>query len=129
MDYSTKCFSSKAKAQCLTKNNEANLAKEGKKLAQKIMRRTPTHLISIQLLFWKIITRRVRVLRALILCKSALIFWASACMTSFNSISLIMFNVTVMKDWYTKLWSKKIKVLNDITSQCRIFRIFTWNQS
>ena len=32
MDYSTKkkCFSSKAKAQCLTKNNEANLAKEGK---------------------------------------------------------------------------------------------------
>ena len=51
MDYSTKCFSSKAKAQCLTKNNEANLAKEGKKLAQKIMRKTPTHLISIQLLF------------------------------------------------------------------------------
>jgi len=36
MDYSTKkCFSSKAKAQCLTKNNEANLAKEGKKLALK----------------------------------------------------------------------------------------------
>ena len=47
-----KCFSSKAKAQCLTKNNEANLAKEGKKLALKnhAKNSNPPHFYSIIIL-------------------------------------------------------------------------------